>query len=413
MEHVYSSVDFGTDTIKIVVCELYKNHLNLLAATSTKARGIKKGLITDPKEARESINEAFLEIQSMLGTEVKKVVAIVPSYNAEYKIIKGKTKVSGDIITNKDMENAYREGIRDSLKPGYEFVTLMPIDFKINGKTIMKDPKDFPGDTLEGRAMSIMVPKKNLYSVVSILESLGKEVVDVSVTSVSDINTFRNKEIDSSISAIINIGSETTTISLYNKGIPVNTKILPIGGSDIDSDIAYMYKISKEEAKKIKERFAFSTKRGANPKDVYETATLDGDAIKINQLEVSEIVMYRVEEILSLAKNEINLLTNRPIKYIMFTGGTSNLTNFELMVQDMFGTRASLGKINLVGARNPKFSSSLGNIIYFIGTLKLKGEDYTMFSERDMEILSSPNKHFIGADGNTMLGKVFGYFFGE
>ena len=413
MEHVYSSIDFGSDTIKIVVCELYRNRLNLLAASSTKARGIKRGLITDPNEARACIEEAFEEIQSMLGTEIKKVIATIPSHNAEYKIIKGKTKVAGDIITSGDMSNAYRDGIKDSLKPGYEYVTLMPIDFKINGKTIMKDPKDFPGDTLEGRAMSIMVPKKNLYSVVSILESLGKEVVDISLTSVSDMNTFRNKDIDGGICSVVNIGSQTTTISLYNKAVPVNTKILSMGGNDIDNDIAYMYKISKEEARKIKEKFAFSTKRGANPKEIYETVDLEGNKIKINQLEVSEIVMYRLEEILSLVKKEINLLTNRQIQYIIFTGGTSNLVNFELMAQDTFGVRAGLGKINLVGVRNLKYSVALGNIIYFIGTLKLKGEDYTMLSERDMEILSSPNKHFIGSDGNTMLGKVFGYFFGE
>ena len=413
MEHVYSSIDFGSDTIKIVVCELYKNRLNLLAASSTKAKGIKRGLITDPKEAIESIENAFAEIESMLGTEIKKIIATIPSYNAEYKIIKGKTKVEGDIITNKDMRKAYKEAVKDSLKPGYEIVTLMPIDFKINGKTIMKDPKDFPGETLEGRAMSITVPKKNLYSVVSILESLGKEVVDISLTSVSDMHTYRDKQIDSEICSIINIGSQTTTINLYNKAIPVNTKILPMGGNDIDNDIAYMYKISKKEAKKIKEKFALATKRGANIKDIYETTDLDGNKIKINQLEVSEIVMYRVEEILSLAKKEINLLTNRKIKYIMFTGGTSNLINFELMAQDIFGINATARKINLVGARNPKYSVAVGNIIYFIGNLKLKGEDYTMLSQRDMEILSSPSKHFVGTDGNTMLGKVFGYFFGE
>ena len=413
MEHVYSSIDFGSDTIKIVVCELYKNRLNLLAATSTKAKGIKRGLITDPNEARQSIENAFNEIQSMIGIEIKKVLTTVPSQNAEYKIIKGKTEVLGDIITEQDMTNTYKDAVKNSLKPGYEIVTLMPIDFKINGKNIMKDPKDFPGDILESRTMSIMVPGKNLYSVVSILESLGKEVVDISVDSISDINTFRDKQIENSICSVINIGSQTTTINLYNKAIPINTKILSMGGNDIDNDIAYMYKISKEEAKKIKEKFAFSTKRGANPKEIYETTDLEGKKIKINQVEVSEIVMYRIEEILSLAKKEINHLTNRKINYIIFTGGTSNLLNFELMIQDIFGTKATIGKMNLVGARNPKYSVALGNIIYFIGTLKLKGKNYTMLSERDMEILSSPNKHFIGTDGNTMLGKVFGYFFGE
>lgn len=413
MEHVYSSIDIGTDTIKIVVCELHKNHLNLLAACSTEAKGIKKGLVVNPTEARESIKKAFKEIEDMLGIEIKKVIASVPSYNAEYKIIKGQTEVSGDIITSKDMSNAYKNGVKNAIKPDYEFVTLAPIDFKINDKTIMKDPKDFPGDTLMGRAMCVMTPKKNLYSVASILESLGIEIVEVSVTSIGDVNSFRNKEVDTSVGSIINIGAETTTISLYNKGIPVNTKIVSMGGSDIDKDIAYMYKIDISEAKKIKEKFALASKRNSNPKDEYSVIDLNGNEIKINQKEVSEIVMYRVEEILTLAKNEINLLTNRPIQYIILTGGVSNLLDFETMAQDIFGSKAYVGDIKLIGIRNNKYSTALGNIIYFIGTLKLKGRNYTMLSQRDMEILSSPNKHFVNTTDETMLGKVFGYFFGE
>ena len=113
MEHVYSSIDIGTDTIKIVVCELYKNHLNLLAAISSPAKGIKKGLIVEPNEARESIKKAFDEVEEMLGIKIKKVVASVPSYQSEYKIIKGETKVAGDIISSTDMINSYREVLRE------------------------------------------------------------------------------------------------------------------------------------------------------------------------------------------------------------------------------------------------------------------------------------------------------------
>ena len=62
-----------------------------------------------------------------------------------------------------------------------------------------------------------------------------------------------------------------------------------------------------------------------------------------------------------------------------------------------------IGNIKLIGARDNKYSTALGNIIYFIGTLKLKGEDYTMMSKRDMEILSSPGR--IVNNENTMPGK--------
>ena len=284
MEHVYASIDIGSDSIKLVVCDLYQNHLNLLAATSVPSRGIKKGLIVEPEYVKKSIALAFKDVEDMLGIKIKKVIANVPNHMAEYKIIRGECDIPGDLITSHDMINSYKAGIRSNLLPNEEFVTVVPIDFKINGKTIMKDPKGFPGKRLMGRAMMVTTPKKNVYSVVSLLESLGIEIVDISVGSVGDISCFKNESLDKSISAIINIGSDITMVSLYNKSIPVSTKISGAGGKDIDRDLAYMYKISVDEARKIKENFALAHVRNAKKLDVYETLNNDNVKIKIKQL---------------------------------------------------------------------------------------------------------------------------------
>ena len=409
MEHVYASIDLGSDSIKLVVCELYQNHLNLLAATTTPSRGIKKGLITEPELAKKSILLAFKSIEDMLGIKVKKVIANIPNHLAEYKIIRGECDVPGDLITSKDMINSYKAGIKVNLMPNEEFVTVVPIDFKINGKTVMKDPKGFPGKKLMGRAMMVTTPKKNVYSVASILESLGVEIVDISVGSIGDMNCFRNETLDKSISAIINIGADITTVSLYNKSIPVSTKIIGAGGNDIDRDLAYMYKIELSEARKIKENFALAHKRNADVHDIYETVNTDNVKIKINQQAASEVVMSRINEILTLAKNELKDLTNKPIQYIIITGGTSNMLDFEYSLHDVLPI-ASKGTVKLIGVRNNKYSTVIGNIIYFLNTLKLKGMDYSMLSEDDMNELSSPREN---SNDDTMLGKVFGYFFGE
>ena len=410
MEHVYASMDLGSDSIKLVVCELYQNHLNLLAATSVPSRGIKKGLIIDPELAKKSVLLAFKQIEDMLGIRIKKVIANIPNHMAEYKIIKGESDISGDLITSKDMTNSYKAGIRVNLMPNEEFVTVVPIDFKINGKTVMKDPKGFPGKKLMGRAMMVTTPKKNVYSVASIIESLGIEIVDISVGSIGDINCFRTENLDKSISAVINIGSDITTVSLYNKSIPAITKVIGAGGKDIDKDLAYMYKIDVLEARKIKESFALAHKKNADIADVYETVNVDNVKIKINQVSASEVVMSRINEILTLAKNELNDLTNKPIQYIIVTGGTSNMLDFENCLHDVFPASASKGLVKLVGVRNNKYSTAIGNIIYFLNTLKLKGMNYSMLSEEDMDELSSPREN---TNDDTMLGKVFGYFFGE
>ena len=410
MEHVYASIDLGSDSIKLVVCDLYQNHLNLLAATSMPSRGIKKGLITEPELAKKSIQLAFKQVEEMLGIRIKKVIANIPNHMAEYKIIKGECDIPGDLITSRDMMNSYKAGIRSNLMPNEEFVTVVPIDFKINGKTVMKDPKGFPGKKLMGRAMMVTTPKKNVYSVASIIESLGIEIVDISVGSIGDINCFRNSDLDKSISAVINVGSDITAVSLYNKSIPVSTKIIGAGGRDIDRDLAYMYKIDVEEARKLKENFALAYKRNADVHDIYETVNMDNVKIKINQQAASEVVMSRINEILTLAKNELEDLTNKPIQYIIVTGGTSNMLDFEYCVHDTLPSIASKAKVKLIGVRNNKYSTAIGNIIYFLNTLKLKGMDYSMLSEDDMDELSSPREN---TNDDTMLGKVFGYFFGE
>ena len=348
MRHIYTSVDIGSDTIKIVVCELFNKKLNLLAASSIKSKGIKKGLITDVYEASESVKQGIREIEEMLGIQIKKVITSVPSYYADYVMIKGQADLNlgeGESITGQDVSDL----------------------------------------------LNLAIKSKNI----------------------GDINSIREKYAKEQVGAIINIGSETTTVSLYNKGIIVKSSIIGLGGKNIDNDIAYIYKLKPENATKVKERFALAHKRYASTNDIYETEDKTGETVKINQFEVSEIVMSRIEEILVLARKEINILTKREVDYILITGGTSGMSNFSLISEEVLGKVTKIGNIKTIGLRNNKYSSAIGNIIYFINKLKLKGKNYTMLDNSDVEELTSTKKSLINVSNESMLGKVFGYFFSE
>lgn len=413
MKHIYSSIDIGSDTIKIVVCELYNNKINLLAATSTKSKGIKKGLITNVEEATISIKNALDDIESMLGVKIKKILASVPSYFADFDFVKSSitTKNEDKTVTDQDILDLLQQAAANKENPNKETVAVLPIDFKADEKTIQANLVGTLCNELTMRAILVNTPRKNIYSVLSILENIGVEVVDISINSIGDIHTFKNKEIDKQLGVIINIGGETTTVSLYNKGIIVKSTIIGMGGNHISNDISYIYKVSTNVADKIKEKFALSYKRYANPNDFFEAETTYNEIIKINQFEVSEIVMRRVEEILNLAKKEINILTNKDLQFIIVTGGTSELEDFQYMLDDVFNKQASVGKIKLMGIRDNKYSSALGNILYFINKLRLKSKNYTMFNENDIENISTVKKNIVSRE--SMLGKVFGYFFGE
>jgi len=415
VKHIYSSVDIGSDTIKVVVCELYKGKLNLLAASSVKSKGIKKGLITDFEAASISMKKAINEVEGMLGIKIKKVIASVPSYFAEFLVVKGETKITNEenVVTGDDVIAVLQNAMKDKLSPGKEMVTMLPIDFKLDDKDGIKDPKGLVGSVLSARAVMATTPKKNIYSVVSLMDNIGIEIVDISLNPIGDSYAFRSKEMESQVGAIVDIGAETTTVALYNKGIIVKSSIIAMGGRNIDNDLAYIYKIDLNQARRIKEKFALAHKKYASASEVYEIEVED-EKIKLNQFETSEIVMSRVEEILTLARKEINILTNRKVDYVIITGGTSNMAHFDYVAEDIFGKDVIIGDIKLVGIRNNKYSACVGNIVYFINKLKLKGKNYTMVSSSDMEELETPKKGIINNISNeSMLGKVFGYFFGE
>lgn len=414
MKHVYTSVDIGSDTIKVVVCELFNNKLNLLAASSVKSKGIKKGLITNGHEASISLKKAIKEVEDMLGIKIKKVLATIPNYFSEFIIVKGKIEFDEETqITGKEIVALLQNAMQSKDIGNKEMVTMIPIDFILNDRKGIKDPKGLVGSVFATRAVMVLTPKKNILSVVTLLENSGLEVVDVSLTSIGDMASVKDKNVKEGVGAIINIGHETTSISLYNKGIIVNNSMIGVGGKNIDSDISYMYKVTPADASKIKQKFALAHKKYASKSDFYETTNKLGESIKISQFEVSEVVMARLEEILVLARKEINVLTKRDIDYILITGGTSSMTNFSLIAEEVLGDTVKVGNIRLVGLRNNKYSAAVGNIAYFISKLKLKGKLYSMISRSDMEELSSSKSGLLNVSEESMLGKVFGYFFSE
>ena len=407
MKHIYTSLDIGSDSIKIAVCELYQNKLNLLAATSVKAKGIKRGLITDVDKAAKCISEAFNDISDMVGFKVDKVIASVPSYLAEYNVIKGSTNIdSSSSITSREVMNSLEVALSTKNLEGKEMVTVLPIDFKVNDDMAIKDPVGLRGSKLSTRAVVVTVPKKNVYSVLGLLEHIGIEVVDISINNIGDMYSFKNKNFEDKVSAIINIGSDTTSISIYNRSVIVKSTIINCGGKNIDERIAEYFNIDALVARKLKHKYALASKKHARSNDFIECMDTSGGSIKINQYELSEVVEDSIKEILNLSKNELNTLTSKRIDYIIITGGMSNIAAFEYASYDIFGENINIGSMKMVGVRNNKYSSVVGNIVYFISKLKLKGQNYTMIDDGE------DTKGISDAPDST-LGKIFGYFFND
>ena len=60
------------------------------------------------------------------------------------------------------------------------------------------------------------------------------------------------------------IAGNATEVSIFKKGILVETETMEIGSKNIDRDICYIYDIPRKRARDLKEKFALASKRNAS-----------------------------------------------------------------------------------------------------------------------------------------------------
>ncbi len=412
MKTIITSIDIGTDTTKFVVGEYFNDKVNVLASHSIKSKGVRKGLIVDPGLATNMIKDGIKVINSKLGITIKKVIVNIPSYNVNFMLVTGSLDIKneGNVITTDDVNRVIKNSVYGKIPDEYELLTVVPIDFIIDGNKGNSKPVGKNGQKLEIRGIMISVPKKSVYSVLGVMENAGLDVVDIVLSGMADYFEIKSDNIKNKVGAIINLGHDTTTVSVINRGKLMNTEVLQMGGKNIEKDIAYVFGVSVFDARSLKEKFASSHKRFCQLNDVYEVKNTLGDFVKLNQLEVSEVVMSRLSEILDLARKQILLLTKHEINYLVITGGLTEIKSFKNLVYEIFDKNVIIYTVNTLGVRDNKYVTSLGMIKYFIDKMDSRGRIISLVSDNDAIELTNPKEK---EKKDNSISRLFTNFIGN
>ena len=390
MKKIYTSIDIGSDTVKFLVAEEINGKIYVLSSSSIKSKGIRKGLIVDANLAVNTIKDGIKKINDDLGFDIKRVLVNVPDYNVKFMYITGNVSVNG-IVDTEHINKVIKDAVYGKIDKDYELVTVIPLDFVLDNKEGNEYPAGLQCKEMQLKGIMITVPKKNIYSVISVIEGAGLEVVDITLYGFSDYAQVGNKNLDKKVGAIINLGHETTNVSIINGGKIMNTETIQLGGINIENDIAYVFGTNVIDARKIKEKFATCHKRFTNLNEVYELENSIGEMVKLNQLEVTEVVMSRMVEILNYAKKQILLLTKKNVDYIVLTGGLTEIKSFKNLVYEILGKDVIIYVMDEIGIRDNKYTTAMGMIKYFSQKMAVRGKEYSMISLDDERLLLTPD----------------------
>ena len=410
MRKIMACLDVGSDTVKCVVGEMIKRKLNILAVADAPSKGVKNGIVENPNYLLEPLKEVIQRCEEIIGLKIKQTIVSVPANEAIFSVVTGSVSITneGNLIEGKDVIRVMQKAVKSKKSEELEYISMMPTSFSLDDDRVVKDPKGLTSKALSVRGVMVSTPKKNIYPILACLERLGIDVLDITLSAIGDYFEFKNKELDKKVGVVVNLGDQTTTMSVFNKGVLTNTSVTLLGGQNIDNDISFIYKLPINTSKKLKEEFALAHKNMAQASDVIEVDNKSSEKVRINQFEISEIVMSRLAEILNLSKKEINHLTKKEISYIIFTGGLTECKDFELILREIYGNDVIIGNIMEIGVRNNKYSSCLGLLKYYAYNARLKDKDYSIFSIDEQQVLSGAS---FAEQNNSVIGKLFGYIF--
>ena len=408
MRKIYTSIELGSYSIKILVCEIINNNPHVLASSNTRCKGIRHGIIVDKEMVKEYLLAGVKEIEERLGFSIKEAIVGITSKEKTFDVLTGKIKIENPskIVRDEEIDKVYQDTVLGKIESNEELLSIMPISFKVDNSELTKNPKGMVGDILYLKAVIIKVPKDDLKPYLELFKECDIKVTDITLSAVGDYYEAKNQEFDSDISAIINIGYDKIDVSIFNKGIMIKYDFVPEGSKLIDKELAYLFNIKRSQARNLKEKFAVADTKYASVNDTLDLVNKDGQDIVVNQVEVSEVVGARVEYLLALAKKQINLLTNREISNIIISGGVSEIIGFQDVVEKVFDNRTFTLDIKDMGIRSNIYSTTLGLIKYFNNKLDFKGIEYSMTKDNDLvklNLVRNKNK-----DG--ILNKIFGHF---
>lgn len=410
MRKIFTALDIGSNTIKVVVGEFIGTKLNILSAVKVTSRGYVNNYILDKEALISRIKEAISKTEEELNIKIRKVILNVPTYNLDFKLTDGRVELEENVVKSNDIVRLLQDVSKNKIDHKNELICTLPIMFKVDDEETI-NPYGKHGNILYVKSILVSTDKKTIYDLATIVNSCNLDIIDITTTGLVDYYNFKSKELDTKNIAIVNLGSTTTNISIFSKGIFINNKIIDDGGFYIDKEIASVYNLKRNETEYLKEKLALAVINNADEKETITLPNKNGEEITVNQYELSKIVSEKMDNLLKIIKKNINLLTKKEISYIIITGGLSEIKDINLLINNLFNKNGKIGKINNLGARDNSYSVALGMLKYFNSKLLLRNREFSSLTEEEIDAMCTISEK--NTSKNSLISRVVGYFFDD
>ncbi len=298
----------------------------LAVAKEDSTSCIRKGAVYNIDKTAQVLTNIVGRLRTALQTDIRRVYVGVGGQS-----MKGQKNV---IIKNLPANTIVSQGMVDELMdsnrsmdyPDYEQLGAITQEYKVDTQ-YQTDPVGIQARRLEGNFLNIVWRKSFLRNLNKCFDQAGIIIGDVLLSPVVMADNVLTEAEKRAGCLLVDLGAETTTVSVYYRGTLRHLAVLPLGGNNVTKDLTSLH-MDEREAESMKLKYASAYTESADIDDTMMWAVDSTRSVPSSKfIEVVEArVLEIVENVWRMVPNEY---ADKLLGGIVLTGGGANLRNIE------------------------------------------------------------------------------------
>lgn len=404
---IITGLDIGSSNIRAVILERRADGgFSVVGAAERYAEGVAKGMVTNIEDLVSSLSEVLEQAERMTGFGIERALVGISGTHIKTLESTGVVAVAkaDKEIMEEDVARAIEAAQAVARPANYEILHVIPKDFTVDSQTGIKDPVGMTGIRLEVTTKIIMGLSAQIKNLTKCIYRAGVDVDDLVfgiLASSESVLTKKQKELGV---ALVNLGSHTTSLIVYEEGDVLHTAVLPIGSNHITADLAIGLRTSFETAEAIKLEAASADAKKISKRDEVDLAKFSAtekERTMVSVKHIAEITQARAEEILSLIDKELKKIDRSGLlpSGVVLTGGGSKLNGFldlakeKLKLPVFLGLPLGLEDCPIDKVNDPAFACALGLALWGTQNAASRAHRRLEFSSVD-EVISKMKNWF-------------------
>lgn len=344
--------------------------INVLAVvTEDSTKCIRKGVVYNIAKTQQCITSIINKMKAQLKHEITQVYVGVGGQSIRsIRNVIVKEFPEETVITN-EMINELMDANRNMSYPDQEILDAATQEYKVDN-VYQLDPVGIKATRLEGNFLNILWRKKFYDDLNDCFEKANIAIAELYLAPLALADSVLNDAEKRGGCLLVDLGADTTTVSVYYKNILRHLAVIPLGGNSVTRDIASL-QIEEADAEKLKLKYGSAYTDEADI-DNQQTLPIDEDR-SIECRRFVEIVESRVQEIVENVWYQVpSEYADKLLGGIIITGGGSNMPN----IRRAFYNHTHVEKIRIarfvtqtINSNNPLIKANDGRMNTVLGLL--------------------------------------------